>query len=132
MGSVTLGPSPLARPYYHYLRESGEGSRLQVREGFSHQVTDAGCPCHEGMHLLPLSSDIVFQLQPIPPLVDSPHRPPSRGVDFKSFFGRFRVDFDSNFRVDFESRLEIDSTTTEKRLEIEGGSGGLMSREDGL
>ena len=43
-----------------------------------------------------------------PPPDSSPPPPtPSQGVDFESFFGRFRVDF--------ESRLENDSKSTRKR-----------------
>ena len=44
---------------------------------------------------------------------------PSRGVDFESFFGRFRVDFESFSSRDSKStrhRLENDRKTTRNRL----------------
>ena len=61
-------------------------------------------------------------------LIDPHHRTPSRGVDFESFFGRFRVAT--------RKRPGNDSKTTEKRLEIDSPGGGSvvgsMSRGNGL
>ena len=69
-----------------------------------------------------------FQLQPTHP---PHHRPPSQRVDFESFFGRFRVIF--------ESILTRDSKTTRKRPQNdtkstpwEGGRWWGMSPAGGL
>ena len=46
--------------------------------------------------LLNKGSDIVFQLQPILPT----HQPPTAPLDFESFLGRCRVDFESRLKID--------------------------------
>ena len=67
---------------------------------------------------------LFFSYSPPPRLIPHGHRPSSQGVDFESFFGRFRSSCDS------KSRLENDSTTTEKRLEIDSLGGGSVAVRD--
>ena len=69
---------------------------------------------------------LLFSYSPPPRLIPHHHRPLSQGVDFDSFFGRFRVDFES-LRVATQNRIKIDSKTTEKRLEIDSlGEGSVV------
>ena len=62
---------------------------------------------------------LFFSYSPPPGIHPPPPPTPFQRVDFESFFGRFRVHF--------ESRLENDSKTTEKRLEIDSlGRGSVV------
>ena len=81
-----------------------------------------------------ISPDVLVILfssySPFPPTHRPPPPTPSPGVDFESFFGRFRVNFESILSRDSKltrKRPASDSKTTEKRLEIDswwvGGNG---------
>ena len=84
-------------------------------------------------------SDVGFQLQPTPRESSAASDPPSQGVNFESFFGRFRVDFESIACRDLKStqnQLENDRKATRRWLPERGGrwwgdeSWGLAVAED--